>query len=45
MSPAATCLGIWSTVLAVKMLCEPSARSMTGPKVRNERLWALGLPT
>ena len=29
MSPAATCLGIWSTVLAVKTFCEPSARSST----------------
>ena len=30
-SPEETCLGIWSTVLAVKMLFEPSARSHTGP--------------
>ena len=30
MSPAETCLGIWSTVLAVKTFCEPSARSSTG---------------
>ena len=29
--PDETCLGIWSTVEALKMFCEPSARSSAGP--------------
>ncbi len=44
MSPADTCLGIWSTVLAVNTLVVPRAWSSTRPCTRLARLWALGLP-
>ena len=44
MSPELTCLGIWSTVEAEKMFCEPSARSQTGPYASEDRLCAFGLP-
>jgi hypothetical protein len=30
-SPAATCFGIWSTVLALKMFFDPSVRSHALP--------------
>ena len=43
-SPADTCLGIWSTVEALKTLRVPSALSSARPYSGASRLWALGLP-
>ena len=31
MAPTETCFGIWSTVEALKMFCDPSRRSQAGP--------------